>query len=69
MTGAVIPEGADAVQMVEQSEELSPREVIIKRRSCKATIFSKQVPKQGRAPKSWSRARPWGPQISASSLQ
>jgi len=30
MTGGVIPDGADAVQMVEQSEELSPREVIIK---------------------------------------
>ncbi len=30
MTGAVLPTGADAVQMVEQTEELSPREVVIK---------------------------------------
>lgn len=32
MTGAVVPEGADAVQMVEHTEELSPREVIVQSR-------------------------------------
>jgi molybdenum cofactor synthesis domain-containing protein len=32
MTGAVVPAGADAVQMVEHTEELSPREVIVQSR-------------------------------------